>query len=54
MEPEISAEQGDQSGSEQADIKGKNIDLHAQEFVKKREVACSNKDGIPGFSKCAE
>ena len=36
---------------EQADIKGEKLELHAQDIVGKREVARSNMDRIPRFSK---
>ena len=44
-------EQGEQSGSEQAYIRGEKLDLHAQEIFRKREVVRSDRDGIPRFSE---
>ena len=50
----IRAEQGDQSGSERADIRGEKLELHTQENSRKREVARSGRDGTLKFYKGVE
>ena len=40
-----------ESRVERADIRGEKLEIHAQDIVGKSEVACSDSDRIPRFSK---